>query len=721
MRTPGSGGGLAAILYTFSAAAKVGPLRVWRSLRSRNACKTCALGMGGQRGGMVNEAGHFPEFCKKSVQAIASDLRQPLHAGRLSELPLSRLAAMSPRELEALGRLVTPMVLRPGDDRYRAATWDEAIAGTAAAFKAAGPERSFFYVSGRSSNEAGFLLSVMARAFGTNHVNNCSYYCHNASAAGLTAVLGGSAGTIALEDLDRTDLLVLIGANPASNHPRFMKNLVELRRRGGRVVVVNPIREVGLQRFRVPSDWRSLLFGSKIADLYVQPHAGGDAALAIALTQAVVRRGGADRAYLDQHTTGSEAVLADLERHDPAALAQSAGVATAEIEQLADWLCRSKATVFAWAMGVTHHRSGTDAVKAIAQLALIRGMVGRPGGGLLPLRGHSNIQGLGTVGVTPKLKESIAKKIAENLGITIPATPGMDTLQSLTAAADGRIDAALCLGGNLAGASPEPDWAGGALGRIPVVTYLSTALNTGHVIGRGQTTWILPVSARDEETQSTTQESMFSYIRLSDGGVAGPAGPRAESAVLADLAERLLGRSPIDWSAWADHQRIRQAIAAAIPGLEGLATIGSDKREFHITGRRNLDGRFATSDGKAHLAPIPLPAAPAAGELRLTTIRSEGQYNSVVYEDHDRYRGTERRDVVLMAADDLARLKLSEDQPVQIRSSVGTMTVRARRAAIRAGTCAMYYPEANVLVPRTADPASGTPAFKSVAVTVVGA
>jgi anaerobic selenocysteine-containing dehydrogenase len=297
----------------------------------------------------------------------------------------------------------------------------------------------------------------------------------------------------------------------------------------------------------------------------------------------------------------------------------------------------------------------------------------------------------------------------------------MDTLQSLTAAADGRIDSALCLGGNLAGASPEPAWAGGALGRINTVTYLSTALNTGHVIGRGQTTWILPVAVRDEETQSTTQESMFSYVRLSDGGVAGPAGPRAESAVLADLAERLLGRSPIDWSAWADHQRIRQAIAAAIPGLEGLATIGSDKREFHIAGRRIFDGRFATADGKAHLAPVPLPAAPVAGELRLTTIRSEGQYNSVVYEDHDRYRGSERRDIVLMATEDLARLKLREDQLVQVRSSVGAMTVRARRGAIRAGTCAMYYPEANILVPRVADPESGTPAFKSVAVTVVGA
>ena len=246
MRLPSSGGGLHAIAYTFSKARQSGGfVRMYRALRSRNACKTCALGMGGQKGGMVNEAGHFPEFCKKSVQALAADLQAPVPQSALTA-PFDYLAGLTPRQLEGLGRLTSPLVAEPGATRFRIATWDEAIACLTAGLEEATPERSFFYASGRSSNEAGFLMHLMARAWGTNNVNNCSFFCHQASGIGLTEVLGASTGTVQLEDLQHTDLVLLIGGNPASNHPRLLRTLMELKRRGGKVVVINPLRERGL-------------------------------------------------------------------------------------------------------------------------------------------------------------------------------------------------------------------------------------------------------------------------------------------------------------------------------------------------------------------------------------------------------------------------------------------------------------------------------------------
>ncbi|MGH9309450.1 MAG: molybdopterin-dependent oxidoreductase, partial [Vicinamibacterales bacterium] len=265
-----SGGGWPAILYTLRTANHVGWAPLWRAMRSRNACKTCALGMGGQMGGMVNEAGHFPEVCKKSLQAMAADMQDGISAEFFARYSLADLRALSPRELESCGRLVSPIYAGPGATHYRVIGWDEALDRLARGLKASGPGRSFFYSSGRSSNEAGFVLQLFARVFGTNAVNNCSYYCHQASGVGLTSSLGTGTATVQLDDVEHADLYVLVGGNPASNHPRLLRSLMALRRRGGHVIVINPLKEPGLVNFRVPSDPRSLLFGSRIASLYVQ-------------------------------------------------------------------------------------------------------------------------------------------------------------------------------------------------------------------------------------------------------------------------------------------------------------------------------------------------------------------------------------------------------------------------------------------------------------------
>lgn len=727
MRTPSAGGGWPAIWYTLKQARSAGGLlRMWRALRSRNACKTCALGMGGQAGGMVNEAGHFPEVCKKSVQAMAADMRGAVRDGFLASTTLEQMGRLSPRELEAAGRLVRPLVAAPGDRHYRPVTWEEAMERAGAALRESPPQETFFYASGRSSNEAGFLLQLVARLHGSNNVNNCSYFCHNASGVALKEAIGSGAGTIDLEGLSACDLVVLVGANPASNHPRLMRTLMDLKRRGGRVVVVNPLREVGLVRFRVPSDPRSLLFGTDIADLYLQPHAGGDAALFTALARVLLARGAVDREFVESRTEGFEAWRHEVEAEAPAALLERAGVSAAEVEWLADAVAGSRAMVLAWTMGITHHLHGVANVHAMTNIALMRGMVGRPGAGLLPLRGHSNVQGMGTVGVSPVPSAAFLDALERRAGVSMPREPGWDTMECLRRASAGGVRAALHLGGNLFGSAPDAAWAQQALSRIGTTIFLSTSLNTGHVHGRGATSIILPVRARDEETEVTTQESMFSWVRVSSGGAprftdAPGGGPRGEVAVIAALAAEAVRRAgPLDFQALRAHASLRRWISEAVPELAALAGVEEAPREFVVPGRIHREPVFPRPGGRARFVPARVPAAPTVeGQLRLMTIRSEGQFNTVVYEDHDTYRGQERRDVILMSGEDMARMNLRADDRVRVESDTGAMDgILVRAAPIRPGNAAMYYPEANVLVPATTDPRSGTPAFKHVPIRV---
>lgn len=721
IKRPRAGGGWASIRYTLGKARAAGGFwRMFRALRSRNACKTCALGMGGQRGGMVNEAGHFPEVCKKSIQAMAADMGGAIRPHFFNDFTFDKLARFSPRELEAAGRLTQPLHADPIDPGYRPIPWDEALDRIVKRMRAIEPDEAFFYFSGRSSNEAAFLLQLMARVWGTNNVSNCSYYCHQASGVGLASVTGSGTATLILEDLSGCDLLFLIGANPASNHPRFMSSLIKHKRRGGKIIVINPLREVGLVRFRVPSDVRSLLFGSEIADLYVQPHIGGDAALLCAITKAIIELGAVDRSFVEQHAEGWEEVEDQLTTMDWDDLIEKSGVSRAVINQVADLYAGSASTILAWAMGITHHEHGVENVRAIANLAIARGMLGRPGTGLLPLRGHSNVQGIGSVGVAPALRPAVFERMQQALGVTLPESAGMDTLQSLEQANEGKIRLAFNLGGNLYGATPDLAFAGQAMRKINTVIYLSTTLNTGHVHGRGRETFILPVQARDEESQSTTQESMFNYVRLSDGGSARHDGPRSEVDVVVDLAERLFeGGSAVDWVSLHDHDAIRSIIAAVIPGYDAIQSIGHTRQEFQIDGRTFHEPKFNTESGRARCHTIELPELVGSShdELRLMTLRSEGQFNTVVYEEEDVYRGQERRDVILMNHEDIARLRLSIDQPVTVASSAGELTgILVREGALPPGNAAMYFPEANVLVPRVADAESRTPAYKSIAI-----
>ncbi len=723
MRERKTGGGWPAVWYTFRKAREVGGIvKLWKAMRSKNACKTCALGMGGQSGGMVNEAGHFPEVCKKSLQAMASDMQGAVRRDFFETYSLPQLQAFSPRELETCGRLTTPLIYDGQSQYYRPIEWDDALARIAERLGQVRPDETFWYVSGRSSNEAGFLLQLFARIYGTNNVSNCSYYCHQASGVGLSNSIGVSTATVNLEDVEGADLVFLIGANPASNHPRLMRTLMQTRRNGGEVIVINPVVETGLVNFSVPSDVRSLMFGSAIASLYVQPHIGGDLALLTGIAKRLDEMKATDEAFLAVHCLGWEELRSHLRTLSWEEIQSRSGVDQATIDEVAQRYARAKNVVFAWTMGITHHVHGVANVESIANLALVRGMVGRPNAGLMPIRGHSNVQGIGSVGVMPKLKDAILQRLEGHFGVPLPKTPGLDTIASIEAAAAGQLKFGFCLGGNLFGSNPDATFAGQAMQQLDMAVYLNTTLNTGHAHGLAKETLILPVLARDEEPQPTTQESMFSLVRLSDGGPARHQGPRSEIAILSDLARRVLGSSgPIRWDQMATSGEIRESISRIIPGWEQLGQIDRTRQEFHIPGRRLSEARFPTPTTKAALHIHELPALGGGpGQLRLMTVRSEGQFNTVVYEDYDLYRNQTRRDIVLMHSDDLARLGLVADERVRVSSEAGALTNVIARSydKIKAGNVLMYYPEANVLVPRAVDPASRTPAFKNVAVTV---
>lgn len=601
-------------------------------------------------------------------------------------------------------------------------SWDWALSRAASAFANCPPERTFFYSSGRSSNEAGFLLQLLARVYGTNNISNCSYYCHQATSEALQGTVGTGTATVELDDLSGCDLVFLIGANPASNHPRLLHKLIELRRRGGNVIVINPLKEAGLVRFAAPKMLSSLIKGGdEVASLYLQPRTGNDIALFTAIAKALLENQALDERFIAEHTRGFDALRQHLQSQSWQVLIDACGVAREQIEQTAACYQNANNAVFAWGMGMTHHIHGVDNIEWISNLALLRGMVGKRYAGLLPLRGHSNVQGIGTIGVKPVLPDEVFARIEKAYGIALPQQPGLHTLASLEKSHAGEIDAALMMGGNLYAATPDSAWAGQAFNRIGFKLYLSTTLNLGHVNGiDGGESLVLPVCARDEEPEPTTQESMFNYVRLSDGGIERIASVRSEVAILAELGARLLPDSPLDFSAFKAHRKIREAIAALVPGMEALADIDVAKREFHISGRILHTPQFHTGDGRAHFVVPESSGSPASARpFTLMSIRSEGQFNSIIYEEKDSYRETRHRWTVLVNPDDAEVLKLKPGDTVTITSDYGVMRdVEVCLFDIPRDCVAVYYPEANILCSRETDPRSHTPRFKSVPVSL---
>ena len=423
---------------------------------------------------------------------------------------------------------------------------------------------------------------------------------------------------------------------------------------------------------------------------------------------------------MDQHTEGSKDWIRSIEALSWDEIVDRCGVSRDEIETVAEVYASSLNAVFAWGMGMTHHLHGVENIEEIAALAFLRGMIGRPGAGLLPLRGHSNVQGVGTIGVKPMLAEDVVERMEARFGVKLPDAKGMDTMACMHAAKAGEVDAAVIMGGNLWAANPDTKFATEAMENIGFKLFLTTTLNQGHVNGVGDgDVMILPVTARDEEWEPTTQESMFNYVRLSDGGIRRFENIRPESVILSQIGKRLLPDLPFDFEAFGRHASVRRAISEVLPELSDLADIEVAKREFHIQGRLIHTPEFKTKSGKAQFRVNHLPERQHDRPFTLATLRSEGQFNSIIYEEKDSYRGTTQRWSVMMNADDIRELGKESGDRVSITSDNGVMdNVELYAFDVPRGSLLAYYPEANVLTGTAVDPRSKTPAFKGVKVSV---
>lgn len=730
---PRVGGGAKKIFYVLDTARKMGIANSAKALTAKNTCKACGLGMGGQAGGMTNELGEFPAVCNKSVQAQSSDIQPPI-PDEIFDCAFDDFAELSAKQIESLGRLGKPLYKARGATQFKPADWAWALDYAADHFATTSPDRSFFYTSGRSSNEAGFVLQLMARHYGTNNINNCSYYCHQATSVGLASSIGTGTATVELADLGESDCIFVIGANPASNHPRFIHQLKACRDRGGDVIVINPAREPGLVKFALPKSARSLIAGgSDIASVYVQPRIGSDIALFKGIAKALLTGDAIDHTFIDTHTSGFTAYREDIEATSWNTIETETGLSKAVISDLAVAYARANRAVFAWGMGMTHHQHGVENVESIANIALLRGMIAQRGKGLLPLRGHSNVQGIGTIGVKPIVDQEIIAQIQQQLGIELVSSnsKGMDTLSCLQAAESENIDVALIMGGNLLQASPQTAWAAEAMKKIKLKVFMTTTLNKGHIeslnSGGDDEALILPVCVRDEEPEPTTQESMFNFVRLSDGGIERIQNARSEIDVLVDLALSIQDKknkgdtNKFDYSVFRSRSSLRQVLARTIPGLEQLKDIDVAKKEFHVSNRLMHKPIFRTSNGKANFQVVAIPAAvnDKRFPLRAMTTRTEGQFNSIVYEEQDSYRGVESRWSVLMSKQTMISLKLKSGDLVDVRSETGEMQgLKVVRCDLPENDLMLFYPEANVLTSQRCDPRSRTPAFKSIAVNV---
>lgn len=732
---PEMGGGLPVVQYWAEHTLSPEGPKLWQTLLHKSACLSCAWGTGGQKGGFANELGETMQRCAKSVEAISAELQPGVSTHFFERHSIAELQQLTSLEADRLGRLSFPVILREGKSHYERIFWDEIYEIGEAGFRKS-PERVASYSSGRSSNEAAYLLQLMMRSLGSNHLADCSDLCHVPSTVGLKQMFGSGTSMVSLDSLKKADCVVLIGSNAPANHPRLMNELIELRDRGGKIIVVNPVVEVGLVKFASPAfPLKSLFTGSEISSLYLQPIPGSDVALFIGIQKALIERNLIQIDYLRAHAEGWEAVVDYAGSISWEAIAQTCGVSQQEIAVAAEIIASSKGVVFAWAMGATQHENGVDNIHAIANTALLTGNAGKDGGGTMPIRGHSNVQGFGSMGVTVQLKKEIQEALEKLLGRSLNRNPGYRDRDLIDAADAGKVDTLLCLGGNLYAANPDLNQAKRALGNIDTIIYLATKPNLGHFHGLAQkNTIIIPVFNRFENPHQTTTESGNNFVRLNDVGKTHlkDADLIPEVEFLTQLAHRILGNDPVDWRKLQDTKYVRQLIAKTIPGFEQMATIDETKEEFTISGRIFKEPKFATPSGKANMFVTPLPELhlPEAKEfgvpestqsivLALMTGRSYSQHNTVVYKSDDKYRGMPHRNCILMNLSDAKQAGWQEHQRVTVQGDAGKLeNVEIIFGAVRQGAAMMFYPEVNVIFKARLDKQSGIPAFKRVPVVV---
>ena len=694
------------------------------------------------------------EFCENGAKAVTWEATSKRTTPEFFAVhPVSELLSWSDYALENEGRLTHPVVHDAISDRFVPISWDEAFARIGAGLKALpDPDLAEFYTSGRASNEAAFLFQLFVRAYGTNNFPDCSNMCHEATSVGLPVSIGVGKGTVTLEDYEKNDLLLSFGHNPGTNHPRMMTTFRNTARRGAPIIVFNPLKERALERFAAPQDpIQMMTFGSTpIASAIHQLKVGGDVAALKGMMKRVLERdaqdlagggpGKLDRAFIAEHTAGFEALKADLDATSWSDIERVSGLTRAAIESAADTYVAAERVIIAYGMGMTQHRNGTANVQQMMNLLLLRGNVGRPGAGLAPIRGHSNVQGDRTVGITEIPNKALLDGMERAFGFRPPEAAGHNAVEAGRAIMEGRVRAIVCLGGNFAVAMSDPGAMQAGIRKLDLAVHLSTKLNRTHLMTAKQT-FILPVLGRTEldmqasGPQAVTVEDSVSMVHASRGKLQ-PASDqlRSEAAIIAGIAKATLnGRYGIDWDGFiADYDRIRDKIEIVFPDFKDynarirvpggfLLNVPASHREWRTP---NKKANFLVMEGLCED-----PRAGQADVLTLTTLRAHDQYNTTIYGLNDRYRGVfGRRDVLFMHQDDLSARELSHGDLVEVEAvpydgevddARRTITLTALAYQIPRGCAATYYPEANVLVPLAHhDPKSGTPSYKSIPVKV---
>ncbi|MGV9891340.1 FdhF/YdeP family oxidoreductase [Streptomyces sp. NPDC003395] len=684
---------------------------------------------------------HRNEYCENGAKHIADEATtRRVTADFFRRHSIAELDGKSDYWLNQQGRLTEPMVKRPGAEHYEPIGWDEALDLLARELRALdSPDEALFYTSGRLNNEAAFLLQLFARAYGTNNLPDCSNMCHESSGSALMETLGIGKGSVSLDDIHQADLVFVVGQNPGTNHPRMLTALEETKRNGGKVVAVNPLPEAGLIRFKHPQKARGIVGrGTAIADRFLQIRPGGDLALFQALNRMLLEAEDAapgavlDHAFIDAHTTGFTEFAEQARKVAWEDVLTATGLSREEIEGVHDLVLESKKVIVCWAMGLTQHKHGVPTIREVVNFLLLRGNIGRPGAGVCPVRGHSNVQGDRTMGIWERMPRSFLDALGREFGFTPPTEHGLDSVDGIRALRDGRAKLFLGVAGNFVRATPDSRITEEAMRRCRLTAHISTKLNRSHTVC-GETALILPTLGRSDRDiqaggeQFVTVEDSMSEVHASRGRLA-PASPHllSEVAIISRLARRTLGDTPdIPWEEFeADYGTIRDRIARVVPGFEDFNARVSRPGGFRLPNPVNRRV-FPTAGGKAVFTrnDFTMPRIPD-GHLLLQTLRSHDQWNTIPYAMNDRYRGIHNaRRVVLVNPDDLTALGLADRDLVDLvtvwHDGIERRAENFRVVAYPAsrGSAASYYPETNVLVPldSVAD-ISNTPTSKSVLV-----
>ncbi|MDB4974403.1 MAG: putative dehydrogenase [Myxococcaceae bacterium] len=695
-------------------------------------CQSCAWPNPEQR--------HVAEFCENGAKAALDEATERrIDARFFAQHSLSELSRQSDFWLGQQGRLTEPMIRKPGASHYEPIDWEAAFALIGQTLRGlASPNEAIFYTSGRTSNEAAFLYQLFVRLYGTNNLPDCSNMCHESSGSALGASIGVGKGTVSLEDFDQAEAIFIFGQNPGTNHPRMLSALQSAKRRGCKIVNINPLPEAGSMRFKNPQEVLNTLFGgTRLADLFLQVRIGGDLALLKGIMKEMLlaerERGGVfDREFIADHTLGYEQLTASLDQTSWEDIEHDSGLTRQKLREASEIACSAKSIICCWAMGLTQNRHAVATIQELVNMLLLRGNIGRAGAGVCPVRGHSNVQGDRTMGIYEKPPAELLDSLERRFGSALPRAHGFDVVASILAMHEGRARVFFGLGGNFLSATPDTELTARALSRCDLTVQVSTKLNRGHLV-TGRTALILPCLGRSERDrqasgeQFVTVEDSMSIIASSRGRLE-PAAPglRSEPAIIAGVAQSTLGaRGGVDWSALsADYDRIRDHIEAVVPGFEGFnRRIRAGTFLLPNAARERI---WHTPSGRASFVSHPLPRLELErGELVMMTIRSHDQFNTTIYGLDDRYRGIYGgRRVILMQADDMTERGLVEGDRVDVSSHFAGV----RRVApsftvvpfsLPRGSTAMYYPEANVLVPVDSVAAiSNTPTSKYVRITV---